>query len=133
MCLHVQITIFSQILCNISTWFLICQNCRAQFFFSLDIFLMLCWVLCEFPEIFVIIVEKLETLLQLWQHISLFRNKDCILDKMFLSSHFLLFSPLDECPDLCWLDTLFTSNHNIHESLCSLWFWASDHLIERFY
>ena len=33
MCLHVQITIFSQILCNISTWFLICQNCRAQFFF----------------------------------------------------------------------------------------------------
>ena len=74
---------------------------QSTIFFSLDIFLMLCWVLCEFPEIFVIIVEKLETLLQLWQHISLFRNKGFILDKMFLSSHFLLFSPLDECPDLC--------------------------------
>ena len=56
---------------------------QSTIFFSLDIFLMLCWVLCEFPEIFVIIVEKLETLLQLWQHISLFRNKGCILGKMF--------------------------------------------------
>ena len=57
---------------------------QSTIFFSLDIFLMLCWVLCEFPEIFVIIiVEKLETLLQLWQHISLLRNKGCILGKMF--------------------------------------------------
>ena len=29
---------------------------QSKSFFSLDIFLMLCWVLCEFPEIFVIIV-----------------------------------------------------------------------------
>ena len=38
MCLHVQITIFSQILCYISSWFLICQNCRAQSFFLVDFF-----------------------------------------------------------------------------------------------
>ena len=30
------------------------------------------------------------------------------------------------------LDILFLSNHNIHKSLCSLCFCASDPLIERF-
>ena len=29
------------------------------------------------------------------------------------------------------LDILFSSNHNIHKSLCGLCFWASDLLIER--
>ena len=31
------------------------------------------------------------------------------------------------------LDILFSSNHNIHKSSCSLCFWASDPLIDRFY
>ena len=31
------------------------------------------------------------------------------------------------------LDKLFSSNHNIHKSLHSLCFWASDPLIDRFY
>ena len=31
------------------------------------------------------------------------------------------------------LDIIFSSNHNIHKSLCGLCFWASDHLIDRFY
>ena len=31
------------------------------------------------------------------------------------------------------LDILFSSNHNIHKSLCGLCFWASDPLIVRFY
>ena len=31
------------------------------------------------------------------------------------------------------LDILFSSNHNIHKSLRSLCFWASDPLIDRFY
>ena len=31
------------------------------------------------------------------------------------------------------LDILFSSNHNIHKSLCGLCFWASDPLIDRFY
>ena len=30
------------------------------------------------------------------------------------------------------LDTLFSSNHNIHKSSCGLCFWASDPLINRF-
>ena len=30
------------------------------------------------------------------------------------------------------LDTLFSSNHNIHKSSCGLCFWASDPLIDRF-
>ena len=31
------------------------------------------------------------------------------------------------------LDILFSSNRNIHKSLCCLCFWASDPLIDRFY
>ena len=31
------------------------------------------------------------------------------------------------------LDVLVLSNHNIHKSLCSYCFWASDPLIDRFY
>ena len=31
------------------------------------------------------------------------------------------------------LDTLFSSNHNIHKSSCGLCFWASDLFIDRFY
>ena len=31
------------------------------------------------------------------------------------------------------LDILFSPNHNIHKSLCDLYFWASDPLIYRFY
>ena len=31
------------------------------------------------------------------------------------------------------LDMFFSSNHNIHKSLCSLCFWASDPLIDGFY
>ena len=31
------------------------------------------------------------------------------------------------------LDILFSSNHNIHKSLCGLCFWASDSFIDRFY
>ena len=31
------------------------------------------------------------------------------------------------------LDILFSSNRNIHKSLCGLCFWASDPLIERIY
>ena len=41
-----------------------------------------------------------------------------------LSMHGLIQSPLD---------ILFSSNHNIHKSLCGLYFWASDPLIDRFY
>ena len=35
--------------------------------------------------------------------------------------------------DICILVILFSSNHNIHKSLCGLCFWASDPLIDRFY
>ena len=31
------------------------------------------------------------------------------------------------------LDILFSSNHNIHKSLCGLCFWPSDPLIGKFY
>ena len=31
------------------------------------------------------------------------------------------------------LDILFSSNHKIYKSSCDLSFWASDHLIDRFY
>ena len=31
------------------------------------------------------------------------------------------------------LDILFSSNHNIHKSLCGLCFWSLDPLIDRFY
>ena len=31
------------------------------------------------------------------------------------------------------LDILFSSNHNVHKSLCDLYFWTSDLLINRFY
>ena len=34
---------------------------------------------------------------------------------------------------VCRIDILFLSNHNIHKSLCGLCFWASDPLIDRFY
>ena len=33
----------------------------------------------------------------------------------------------------CKLDILFSSNRNVHKSLCSLCLWASDPLIDRFY
>ena len=83
---HVQITIFSQILCYISSWFLICQNCRAQSFFLVDFFW--CFVgFCVNSRKYLLLLlryfEKLETLLQLWQHTSLFRNK-----RFMLSAHF---------------------------------------------
>ena len=35
--------------------------------------------------------------------------------------------------NVCTVDILFSSNHNIHKSSCSLCFWASDPLIDRFY
>ena len=34
--------------------------------------------------------------------------------------------------DLCTVDILFSSNHNIHKSSCSLCFWASDPLNDIF-
>ena len=34
---------------------------------------------------------------------------------------------------VCRVDILFPSNHNIHKSSCGLCFWASNHLIDRFY
>ena len=34
--------------------------------------------------------------------------------------------------EICLLDILFSSNHNIHKSSFGLCFWASDPLIERF-
>ena len=37
------------------------------------------------------------------------------------------------CCDVCTLDILFSSNHNIHKSWCGLCFWASEPLIYRFY
>ena len=35
--------------------------------------------------------------------------------------------------DVCTLDILFPSNHNIHKSSSDHCFWASDHLIDGFY
>ena len=34
--------------------------------------------------------------------------------------------------DIWPLDILFSSNHHIHKSLCGLYFWSSDPLIDRF-
>ena len=38
----------------------------------------------------------------------------------------------DELDNVSLVDILFSSNHNIHKSLCGLCFCASDPLIERF-
>ena len=53
-----------------------------------------------------------------------------------------IMSVLNEIPDddsdqmnslkVSILDILFSSNRNIHKSSCSLYFWASDPLIDRF-
>ena len=37
-----------------------------------------------------------------------------------------------DASELCIVDILFPSNHNIHKSSCGLCFWASDPLSERF-
>ena len=49
---------------------------------------------------------------------------------------FLRVSCFVECQSPFWeydtLDMIFSSNHNIHKSLCALCFWASDPLVEIF-
>ena len=39
---------------------------------------------------------------------------------------------LEAIKQVCVLDILFSSNHNIHKRSCGLCFWASDPLIEIF-
>ena len=51
------------------------------------------------------------------------------LGSLFHPSH--MFRAMAGRIQVCRIDILFLSNHNIHKSLCGLCFWASESLIER--
>ena len=59
-------------------------------------------------------------------------EEEC-LERLVISNIVVKLRKFKNVHYLLSLDILFSSNHNIHKSLCGLRFWASDPLTERLY